>query len=178
MRPLESGESSLIDLDAVPDDGRRYELVDGLLVVTPIPSLLHQTAVLNLAIQLRKARPEQLKVFLGPLDFRPTVRRSLQPDVLVCRREDIGPRAIERSLVLAVEILSPPTRMTDVLLKRAIYEEAGVDSYWLIDPEQGSLMVLELVDGRYVERAVVEAEEAFDAELPFVVRVVPGELVG
>jgi Uma2 family endonuclease len=173
MRPLESGEFSLLDLDALPDDGMRYELIDGLLVVTPIPPVLHQTAVLNLATQLRKACPEQLKVFLGPLGFQPTVRRSLQPDIVVCRREDIGPTAIERSLVLAVEILSPPTRMTDVLLKRAIYEEAGVDSYWLIDPEQESLMVLELVDGRYVERAVVKADEAFVA-----VRVVPTELVG
>jgi Uma2 family endonuclease len=177
MRPLEAGEFTLVDLDSLPDDGMRYELVDGQLLVTPTPPLVHQTAVLQLAVDLRKACPEQLKVFLGPLDFQPTMRRSMQPDILVCRLEDIGPRAVERSLVLAVEVVSPPTRMTDLLLKRAIYEDAAVDSYWIFDPEDAVLTVLELENGRYVERAVVRADEAFEAELPFGVRVVPAELV-
>ncbi|MDX6260832.1 MAG: hypothetical protein QOH84_2520 [Kribbellaceae bacterium] len=178
MRPLEPGEFTLVDLDSLPDDGMRYELVDGQLLVTPIPPPIHQRAVLQLAVLLERVRPEHLEVFLGPLDFQPTARRSLQPDVLVCRLEDIGPRAVEGSLALAVEVLSPPTLMTDRLLKRAIYEDAGVDSYWIFDPEDLVLTVLELEDGRYFERALVKADDAFEAELPFPVRVVPARLVG
>lgn len=120
MRPLEPGEFTLADLDALPDDGMRYELVDGMLLVTPIPPLIHQTAVVQLAVRLDGACPEDSEVFLGPLDFRPTARRSLQPDVLVCRVKDIGPAAIEKPLLLAVEILSSSTWTKDLLLKRAV----------------------------------------------------------
>ncbi|NEA32294.1 hypothetical protein G3I17_11525 [Streptomyces sp. SID13031] len=67
--------------------------------------------------------------------------------------------------------------MVDLLLKRAIYEESGGCSYWLIDPEQEVLTVLELVGGQYVERAMAKGAEAFEAELPFSVRIVPRELV-
>lgn len=177
MRPLEPGEFTLVDLDALPDDGMRYELVDGLLLVTPIPSLLHQTAVLHLCLRLYTACPEDLKVFIGPLDFQPTARRSVQPDILVCRQEDVGPRAIEKPLLLAVEILSPATHLTDLFLKRRLYEETGVTSYWTFDPETEVLIVLELEDGRYLERAVVKGEQVLEAELPFTVRIIPAELV-
>jgi Uma2 family endonuclease len=80
-------------------------------------------------------------------------------------------------LLLAVEILSPSTRTTDLILKRDLYERAGVASYWILDPEDAVLTVLELVSGRYVERVVVKDEEVFEAELPFPVRIVPAELV-
>ncbi|WP_020391237.1 Uma2 family endonuclease [Kribbella catacumbae] len=155
----------------------RYELVDGMLMVTPIPLPIHQTAVVQLSVRLDGACPEDSEVFPGPLDFRPTARRSLQPDVLVCRVKDIGPTAIERPLLLAVEVLSPATRSKDLVLKRGLYEEAGVTSYWMFDPDAEVLTVLELEGGRYVERAVVKGDDAFDAELPFRVRIVPGELV-
>jgi Uma2 family endonuclease len=58
------------------------------------------------------------------------------------------------------------------------YEQSGVQSYWIFDPEDIALTVLELENGRYVERAMVKDDEAFEAEVPFGVRVVPGELVG
>jgi Uma2 family endonuclease len=80
-------------------------------------------------------------------------------------------------LLLAVEILSPSTRTTDLILKRDLYERAGVESYWILDPEDAVLTVLELVSGRYVERGVVKDEEVFEAQLPFPVRIVPAELV-
>ncbi|MEU4394680.1 Uma2 family endonuclease [Kribbella sp. NPDC023855] len=168
----------MADLDDLPDDGMRYELVDGQLLVTPAPLPVHQRVVVQLTVRLEANCPEEFEVFVAPFDFRPASGRSLQPDVLVCRCEDVGPKGVElRPLLLAVEVLSSSTRMTDLLLKRAIYEEAGVGSYWLIDPDQEALTVLELEGGRYVERAVVKGDDAFDAQLPFSVRVVPGELV-
>jgi Uma2 family endonuclease len=66
----------------------------------------------------------------------------------------------------------------DLRLNRAVYEESGVGSYWLLDPEREVLTVFELVDGRYIERAAVKGNESFEAEVPFPVRVVPAQLVG
>jgi Uma2 family endonuclease len=177
VETLQPGDYTMADLDAIPDDGKRRELVDGVLLVTPAPLPIHQTAVLQLGSRLLTSCPKGLKVFVAPLDFRPTAYRSLQPDVLVCRQEDVGPSSIERPLLLAVEVLSPRTRLQDLFVKRRVYEESGVWSYWIFDPEPEQLTVLELLDGHYVERAVVKGTDAFEAELPFPVRIVPAELV-
>lgn len=177
VETLEPGTFTLADLDALPDDGMRYELVDGVLLVTPAPLPLHQFAVVELSYLLRHRCPADLRVFVAPLDYRPTPRRSLQPDVLVCRRADVGPKAIEKPLLLAVEILSPATQSKDLVYKRRLYEEAGVASYWTFDPAKEQLTVLELVGGRYEQRAVVTGKEAFDAERPYPVRIVPADLV-
>ncbi|MFI6677915.1 Uma2 family endonuclease [Kribbella sp. NPDC050470] len=177
METHEPGTFTLADLEDLPDDGKRYELVDGVLLVTPAPLPMYQLAVVELTVLLRQSCPDDQRVFVAPLDFQPTSRRSLQPDVLVCRRVDVGPKAIEKPLLLAVEILSPATRSTDLVLKRSLYEEAGVTSYWTFDPAKVELTVLELVNGAYDERAVVTGKDAFDAELPFPVRIVPADLV-
>jgi len=107
------------------------------------------------------ACPEHLEVLVGPLEFRPTRRRAVLPDLLVVRCDDAGPRWIEEPLLLAVEVVAAETRMVDELLKRRVYEQAGVASYWMVDPENASLTVLELEGGRYVERAVVGGDEVF-----------------
>lgn len=177
VQTIHPGEFTFEDLDALPDDGLRYELVDGMLLVTPAPAPVHQRAVLEMAVLLRDGCPAELEVFVAPLDFRPTSRRSLQPDVLVARRVDVGARAIERPLLLVVEVLSPTTRSSDWMLKTQLYAQAGVPSYWLVDTDEPSLTVLELAGDDYVEKAVVRGNEAYDAAAPFGVRVVPADLV-
>ena len=77
-----------------------------------------------------------------------------------------------------VEVFSPSTRRTDLTLKRATYEAAGVPSYWLVDPEAPALTVLELEGGRYVERATLTGAKAWRATRPFAVEIVPELLVG
>jgi len=177
MRPIEQGAFTPADLELTPDDGMRYELIDGQLLVTPTPPTIHQASLVELATLMLPACPEHLKVFVGPLEFRASPRRAVLPDLLVVRRDDVGVRWIEEPLVLAVEILAPTTRLVDQLVKRRVYEEAGVDAYWMFDPDQAVLTVLELEDGRYQERAVVQGDEVFEARRPFSVRVVPGELI-
>lgn len=86
---------------------------------------------------------------------------------------DGGTRWTEEVL-LAVEVLAPATRTVDEVLKRRLYERAGVASYWMFDPQQAKLTVLELEHRRYVERAVVSGDQVFEAEVPFPVKVVPG----
>lgn len=177
VQHIEPNNFTLADLDALPDDGSQYELVDGIYLVTPSPTLLHQVAVSEISYVLRQVCPPQWRVIQAPMDYRPTSGRSLQPDVIVASRDDPGPDALRLPLLLAVEVLSPATRSKDLILKRNLYEEAGVGSYWIFDPEDEVLTVLELEGGRYVERAVVKAEDAFEARLPFTVRIVPAELV-
>ncbi|MGH9083535.1 MAG: Uma2 family endonuclease, partial [Acidimicrobiales bacterium] len=80
--------------------------------------------------------------------------------------------------LLVVEIASTSTAVTDRTLKRAVYEEAGVPSYWLVDPVEPSLTVLELGGGAYREVATVRQDESFGATLPFPVSIMPSVLVG
>jgi len=96
------GEWTVDDLRDLPDDGLQYELADGVLLVTPAPKLRHQRVLLNLAFVLRERIPADLELFVAPVDFQPTRHRSLQPDVLVVRRAEVGEDNVTSGLVLAV----------------------------------------------------------------------------
>jgi Uma2 family endonuclease len=159
-----------------PDDGMRYELVDGVLLVTPTPWTIHQRALGELCFLLAPACPEHLEVLHG-VEFRPHSRLALVPDLVVFRSDDIGTHWLEEPLLLAVEILSPATRTVDQVFKRKLYEKAGVASYWMFDPDEARLTVLELEEGEYVERAIVRGDEVFEAEIPFAMKVVPAALI-
>ena len=169
MWPIEPGEFTTADLDAAPDEGARYELVDGVLLVTYMSSLIHQQALGDLMLRMAAACPADLKVLPGPLEFRPNSRLAVVPDLLVLPRKDDTTRWVDE-LVLAVEVVVTTTRTVDRVLKPVLYERAGVPVYWMLDAEEGVLTVLELEGGRYVERAVVRGGEVFEAEVPFPVR--------
>jgi Uma2 family endonuclease len=166
------------DLRALPDDGLQYELADGVLLVTPAPRREHQRAAGRVFIALHEACREDLEVFFAPVDFQPTNRRSLQPDLLVVRKADLGASpAIEEPLLLAVEILSPSTRAKDLILKRELYASSGVESYWVVDLEIPSVTAWRLRDGAYVDEAVATGEEALRVEAPYPVVIVPSSLI-
>jgi Uma2 family endonuclease len=74
-------------------------------------------------------------VLAAPLDIRFSRTRQLQPDVVVVPRRPMTPRVQDLPL-LVVEVLSPSTRATDLTLERHVFEQAGVPSYWLLDPEE------------------------------------------
>ncbi len=155
----------------------RYELVDGVLLVSPAPSNRHQIVVGELHVLLRAACPPFARVMLAPTDYQPTDRRSLQPDLLVARRDDVGDRPISAPLLLAVEVLSPSTRSVDLLLKHGVYAESGVQAYWVVDPLVPSVRAWTLVDGAYVEVGRAEGVEVLALDAPFPVRVVPADLL-
>ncbi len=165
------------DLAAMPDDGHRYELIDGVLVVTPAPNVAHRTCVGSVFVLLHAARTPENRVLLAPFDVRLSEFTVVQPDVLVARTSDLAEARLEGAPVLAVEIQSPSTRRIDLGTKRLTYEAAGVPAYWLVDPDEPSLTVLHLEDGRYVERAIVTADAPYQAEFPFPVTVVPAQLI-
>lgn len=175
--PRTGEEWTVDDLDTLPDDGLQYELLDGLLLVTPAPSLAHQRASKRLLMLLDAACPPGFEAFHAPLDWRPDPRTSLQPDLLVIRNEDAGIKNVTAPLVLAVEILSPSTRRKDQLLKRSKYEDAEVQSYWIVDPDEPSLLALNLVDGAYATAVRARGTERAILDAPFTLEVTPADLV-
>jgi Uma2 family endonuclease len=128
------------DLDGMPDDGQRYEVIDGRLFVTPAPSLRHQDAILALAAILRPYVIQQAigHLVISPADVKFSSQRGVQPDLFVARL--VGgerPRNSSdiRGLLLAVEVLSPSTAKADRVDKRALYRDERVDEYWVVDLE-------------------------------------------
>lgn len=164
------------DVDALPDDGRRHDLLDGVIVVSPAPSQPHQGALAQLIVTLIVHKPDDLRVLPAPVDITMSPHDQCQPDVIVLRAEEFGSK--HALLVLAVEVLSPSTRRDDLGWRRRVYERRGIPSYWIVDPIAPSLTVLELgTDGRYAEVAVVTGDQSYHAERPFPVRLVPTELM-
>jgi len=165
------------DLETMPEDGRRYELIDGSLLVSPAPTWRHQRVVGRLWRLLDDACPEGFEAFVAPLDVVLADDTVVLPDVLVVRRSDLADRDLPAPPLLAVEVRSSSTARVDRWLKWSTYEAAGVSSYWIVDPDEPSLTAWDLVQGRYVETGPVRGAEEFAAQRPFPVRVIPSHLV-
>jgi Uma2 family endonuclease len=170
------------DLDRMPADGRRYELVDGTLIVSAAPGRLHQRAVGRLYRLLDDACPDQFEVLPAPFAVALADDTELQPDIVVGREADFTERGLVGPPALAVEVLSPSTRLIDTHVKRERLERAGARAYWVVDPvarpAEARLIAWELgPDGRYRQVADVVGPGRFVAEVPFAVTVVPSELV-
>lgn len=134
------------DVENLPDDGNRYEIIDGELFVTPSPSLLHQDAVGQMYLLLTNyLRRERIgHAYLAPADVNFSAQRIVQPDVLVAPLVDgrrPNARRIVHTLLVAVEVLSPGSARTDRVNKRALYRDEKVPQYWVID-----------LDARTIER--------------------------
>lgn len=133
-------------LDALPDDGQRYEIIDGELFVTPAPGEPHQDVVRLLIVRLSQYfdASDVGAVMVSPADVwrDERSRNRVQPDVFVVRRID-GKRPTYpyhlRNLLLAVEVVSPDNPLVDVHTKRELYLREGVAEYWVIDPEVRNL---------------------------------------
>lgn len=174
-----SGPLTVRDLEGMPDDGRRYELIDGVLFVSPAPSRRHQKIALRLYGVLEAACPAEFDVLAAPFAVHSGESIELQPDVLVGRDKDFTDKDLPVAPVLAVEVLSPSTALNDLNTKKAAYERMGVPSYWVLDPDKPSMTVFELDHGgRYTEIAHIVGDESYEARRPYPVRVVPVELLG
>jgi Uma2 family endonuclease len=165
------------DLQTMPDDGHRYELVDGVLVVSPSPRTVHQRAVTRLLVVLVGAAPEDVEVLSAPLDVVLADDTVLIPDIVVARRDDYSDRNLPTAPLLAIEVLSPSTRRFDLMLKRSRLESAGCPNYWVVDPDEPGILTWALRDGSYVEVGRATGNDALEMSEPFPVRVVPAELV-
>jgi Uma2 family endonuclease len=166
------------DLEGMPDDGNRYELIDGMLLVSPAPGWEHQEMGFALGVQLRALCPSDMRALMAPFAVQTAFDSEVQPDVIVARYVDFRSKNLPVAPLLAVEVLSHSTRLKDRNLKKAHYERIGVDSYWILDPvEPGALEAFELDGGVYRQVAHVEGDEGFRATRPFPVTVVPARLL-
>jgi len=147
------------DLDRFPDDGNRYELLDGVLIVTPAPNAAHQIIAGRLQTRLSEALawPGHAHV-VGPGAIVRAPRTQLEPDILVYPSR-FSPRTDWRKITehwLAVEVLSRSSRIYDRDVKRAAYFSLGVQQVWIVD--QWALTV-EVWKGRATRRGMRERLE-------------------
>jgi Uma2 family endonuclease len=129
------------DLELLPDDGNRYEILDGVLHVTPAPAINHQRLLGQLYIRLHAyAAANGLEVLMAPVDVRASEVTQVQPDLLVLPQhfpEEALTRWVPMArVVLTIEILSPSTTIVDRGRKRRLYVEEGVTEYWIVDPKR------------------------------------------
>jgi len=172
------GEWTVHDLLDSPDDGQRYEILDGVLLVTPAPVPRHQAVLLELAILLRAACAADHQAFVAPVDWQPDGRTSLQPDVLVVRRDRIGEKNIVEPPTIVAEVLSPSTARIDRMIKMSRYAEGGIAQYWIVDPQGPSVQVFDLVDGAYRLVAQGRAGETVTVDGPLALTFDPAVLAG
>ena len=165
------------DLDRLPDDGRRYELLDGVLIVSPRPTTVHQMSAMRLAAGLYAACPEDLCVVAEPA-MQISDDTEFDPDIVVVRLDDVGGAKFWTPPLLVVELRSPSRAIVDRNAKLAAYQSFGVPSYWIFDPnpDRPELTVFELRDGRYQQIAQASGSSAVRVERPFLVELVPAEL--
>ena len=148
----------MADLDAMPDDGNRYELLNGTISLIVTPTWQHQLVSREVFLPLDRW-VEQIgdgDTLYAPIDVVLANRDVVQPDVLYVDEEHLIHVRGGRVYVvpqLVVEIISPTSRSRDSVEKPMRYAQAGATEYWLVDPQLETIAVVTLIETIYVERA-------------------------
>lgn len=180
------GPWTVEDLTGLVDDGRRYEIVDGSLLVTPAPSLSHQAVAQRLAAVLNSCCAFNYETVPAPgllLRQGPTTR-LLVPDVAVVRSESLWSGAgtlTPDDVLLVAEIVSPSSQVTDRVTKPVLYADAGIAAYWLVDlvaPGDITVVLHRRTGASYVVEQTVAAGETVRLDWPLSCVLAPAELVG
>ncbi len=137
------------DLEALPDDGRRYELIGGAIVMTPAPEPVHQRVSRRVFTLLNDGCPEGHEVFYAPIDYDLPTGDRVEPDLIVVPYGSVGEKRLSGPALLVVEIVSPGSTVNDRVTKRAVYAAAGVPGYWIIDPARNRIVAFRLAGGEY-----------------------------
>jgi Uma2 family endonuclease len=160
------------DLHFFPQDGHRYEIVDGALLVMPPHEPSHDAIVTAIVRTLREAAPtgwwvcDRAGVAIGA--------SNLIPDVMVLRPRSSGAVwAAPEDVALVVEVESAASRRYDRVLKPALYAEARIGSYWRVEPD-GVLHPHELGNAGYEAAETIQGADPVRIDAPFPVRVAPG----
>lgn len=137
-----------------PED-KRYELIEGELLMTPSPVPYHQWISKNMGYEIEKfIRENKLgKVFYAPCDVRLDDENVLQPDILFISGERlgiIGEKNIQGAPDLVIEVLSESTAYRDLVKKKRLYASFGVKEYWVVDPNEKTVEIYSLKDKAFV----------------------------
>lgn len=147
-------------LRQLPEDGNRYEILEGKLAVTPSPTEVHQRVVGNLHSVLHEAQRRGFgRVYLAPFDVvLHEVEAVVEPDLLFISKERLAivtDAAVRGAPDLVVEVLSPATRDRDLGVKLRQYARHGIRWYWVIDPDRRELRVFARHRGAFEEKDVL-----------------------
>jgi Uma2 family endonuclease len=159
----DQGHWTYQDYANLPDDGKRYEVVDGVLFMTPSPGNEHQNAVGEIFAYLRESiRLQGLgKVILSPFDVELSPNQVVQPDIIVVLNENkqkITHSRIVGAPDLVVEVVSPGSVGYDRREKQNIYAQAGVPEYWLVDPISQNVELLLLETEAYRSQGIFQGQ--------------------
>ena len=167
------------DYRAMPDDGKRYELINGVLIMAPAPRPKHQMVEGELYVRMKAFADSKALglVLLAPLDVYLSPHTVVQPDILFVAKEHAD-RIVDEGLHgapdLVVAILSPSNRRDDLVEKAALYADHGVAEYWIVDPDAKTITVNRLVNGTWAvhpnegDRASSVLLAGFSVEIPTV----------
>jgi len=156
--PPPQGDWTYEDWLKLPDDGYRYEVINGVLYMTPPPRPQHQRVSARLAHRLLNFVEEHAlgEVLYAPIGVQlPNQPVPFQPDILFIRAERldiIGEKNVEGVPDLIIEILSPSNWLYDRREKMEVYEEAGVPEYWIVDPRIRVIEVYVLEEGGFLQK--------------------------
>jgi Uncharacterized protein conserved in cyanobacteria len=154
---------------AMPDDGHRYEILDGSMeMMSPGPSTTHQAVSGVLEFILQQSCRSDYMVYHAPLDVILDQTNVVQPDVLMIHRSRlhiVTQRGIEGPPDMVTEILSPGSRRKDKVTKRRTYAKFGVREYWVVDTESLTLEQYRLdEDGNYVLHQLYEGDDVVTSD--------------
>jgi Uma2 family endonuclease len=152
------------DYAALPDDGKRYELHEGELSVTPAPGTRHQVLMnLTLVVVPHVRSMGTGEMLAAPYDSILSDITVVQPDLVymdAARVPRISPRGVDGAPTLAIEVLSPSTRTIDRRRKLALYAAHDVTWYWIVDPDARTIEAYRLEAGTYRLVATLEGDAA------------------
>ncbi|NUW31539.1 Uma2 family endonuclease [Nonomuraea sp. SMC257] len=168
------------DLLKFPDDGNRYELFNGSLLVSPAPTPLHQRVASRLCMILEAVAPLELEP-LQTVNLRASDLDVWIPDVVVvpaAATESVGLMFAPRDIRLAVEVVSPSSRAQDRLLKAGAYAAAGIPVYWRVEMDEGPTLYVYELDGKtYAPPTAHKAGTVAELHSPFPVSFDPADLM-
>ncbi|MEV4169072.1 Uma2 family endonuclease [Nonomuraea sp. NPDC049709] len=169
------------DLLKIPDDGFRYELFNGSLLVSPAPTPQHQRVITRLLLILQSAAPPELEC-LTTVNVRFSNEDFYIPDLVVVPEEvseGVDLMYSPSDLLLAAEVVSPSSKAVDRAAKVQAYADAGIPLYWRIEPLEGPKVYVYELDGRtYAGPVVHKAGSVATLPAPFPVTFDPAHLMG
>jgi Uma2 family endonuclease len=137
---------TIADLDSMPKDGQRYELLQGELIASPAPGKIHQRLIGRMHIWLDEAatRAGSGEVVIAPADVRLSQFNLVQPDLLYLRESQsglYGDKFIDGAPAFVIEIVSPSSGVYDRVRKASLYMESGVEEYWVVEPTKRHILI-------------------------------------
>lgn len=169
------------DYASLPDDGKRYELADGVLeLMSPAPTPKHQAISNHLQTTLTNSCQAEYIIFASPIDLILSPTEVRQPDIVMVHRgkaDIITRRGIEGVPDLVAEILSPHSAKRDKYNKLITYANYQIPEYWIVDPANEILEQYMLSDDKYELHAIYEREETVQSNRLLCVSFTMGQIV-